>query len=229
MTKEILNFDFLDEYKSQETVQAEARLEYQKATQAARAKVNELNAQYEEVFTSSLKGGKDATAELEAIQAQIDGAKVKVEMAERDERLARKAMQSGSITSVDVVAKYYKEYVPTVRAQHIPSLEDRVKIGRDLIISALEDGMTLQKEYDSDHDEIKDMMRANHSSGKANMLGMVQHPIRSARILKATGITSAVKLALSEIAKTTYGNFPYDYEYIAEAPQVEKTTKKETK
>lgn len=225
MTKEILNFDFLDEYKAQGTARAEATLRYQKATQVARSKVSELTTQYEQTFTKSIQDGKDATKELDAIQTEIDLARTAVERAEREERLARSSMPSELITSVDVVEKYSKEYVPAVRERHIQSLEDRVKIGRDLIISALVDGKALQTDYDSVSEELKDMMHANHSSGKANMLGQVQHPIRSARILKATGITSAVRLAMDEIAKTTYGTYPYDYEYLPEVSQIDGTTK----
>ncbi|WP_312507171.1 hypothetical protein [Lysinibacillus sp.] len=226
---QIKTYELYEQFKKQGEERAEKLHQFQKAASEAKARLRELETQYDQTFMGAVSKGTDATAELDEIMRDIDLQKEVVARREREERLAREAMPAGEITSVDVVDRYVNEYVPQVREQFLPSIEHRLKIGRDLIISALCDGRDLQQDYNGISDIMKEMNLANHKAGKLETLGFAPHPIREATILGEHGITAAVSQALRDIAGVTHGMYPHNYDYLVEVPAKETKKKGEGK
>lgn len=215
------NYELYEQFRKQGQERAEKMLQFQKATSEAVARLRELETQYDQTFMQAVSKGTDATAELDGIMRDIELQKEVVARRTREERLAHEAVPAGEITSVDVVNRYVDEYVPQVREQFLPSIEHRLKVGRDLIISALCDGRDLQREYDGISDTMKELNLANHKAGKLDVLRFAPHPIREAEILGENGITSAVSQALRDVAGVSHGIYPHNYGYLAEVPAQE--------
>lgn len=223
------NYELYEQFKKQNEERAKRIHQYQKSAVEARSRLHELEAQYDHTFMQAVAKGEDAAVELDKITQDIELQKEVVARREREERLAQKAMPEGEITSVDVVNRYVDEYVPQVREQHLPSIESRLKIGRDLIISALCDGRDLQKEYDGISETMKELNLTNHKAGMLDDLGFAPHPIREAKILGEHGITAAVSQALRDIAGVSHGRYPHNYDYLAEVPAKDAKKKGENK
>lgn len=224
MTIKVQDYKLLEDYKKEQQERAEKLMQYQQDAQGARARLHELQTQYEHTFTQSVKDGKDATAELAKIDDDIALQKEVVARRERDLRLAHQAMPDTKITSVDVVEQYKPQFVDKVQAEFVAKVEPKLKMARDLILSAIEDSREYNAAYTGTHEEIRDLVKSNHSSGKTQYYMTQTHPIDEAPIMRARGATGAVRKVLEQVSQFTHGQRPHDYDYVEQAP---KTTEKD--
>lgn len=223
MTIKVHAYKLLEDYKKEQRERAEKLSQYQKDAEGARARLNELQTQYEYTFTQSVKEGKDATAQLAKIDDDIALQKEVVARRERDLRLAHQAMPNTKIDSVEVVEQYKPQFVGDVQSEFISKVEPKLKLARDLILSAIEDGKEYSSAYGDTHEQVKELVTANHSAGKTRYIMSQVHPIDEAYLMGARGTTSAVYKVLEQVSQFTYGQKPHDYQYVEQAP---KTTEK---
>ena len=88
MTIKEHEFKLLQDYRKEGAERAAKRLQYQTNLESARARLSELQTQYEHTFTESVKHGTNATAQLDKIDGDIALQKEVVARRERDLALA---------------------------------------------------------------------------------------------------------------------------------------------
>lgn len=226
MTIKIHDYKLLEDFKKEQRERSEKLMQYQQDAQGAQARLVELKTQYEYTFTQSVKEGKDATAELEKIDRDIEVQHEVVARRERDLRLAYQAIPETKISSVDVVDQYKPQFGDKIQAEFVAKVEPKLKLARDLILSAIEDGREYSGAYTDTHQEIKELLTANHAAGKTRYIMSQSHPIDEAPLMSSRGATSAVRELLEQVSQFTHGQRPSDYKYIDQAP---KTKEKEGK
>ena len=219
----IKDYKMLEDYKKEQAERTKVLAQYQYDFDAARGRLNELQTQYELTFTQSVKEGKDAKSELAKLDDMIALQKEVVARRERDLHLAHRAMPHTKISSVDVVAQYKPQFVDKVQSEFVSKVEPKLTLARDLILSAIEDGKEYSSAYYDTHEQIRELVKSNHSSGKTSYIMSQVHPIDDAYLIGELGTTKAVYKVLEQISQFTYGQRPHDYEYIEQAP---KTTEK---
>lgn len=225
MTIKEHEFTLLQDYKNEGAERATKLAQYQADLTSARARLSELQTQYEVTFTESIKHGTDATAQLAKIDDDIALQKEVVTRRERDARLAHAAMPEGKISSVDVVNEYQNVFVPKVRAEYEPIVDAKLKMARDLLISCIIDHRNGEDAYGYLREEMVEMSRANRAQGKTSVITVIAHPTGSAKVMRSLGVTNGVHEVFSQVSRFTYGHKPNDFEYIAEVPTKTKGAK----
>ncbi|MGA3675799.1 hypothetical protein [Lysinibacillus agricola] len=225
MTIKTHEFKLLQDYKEEGAERVAKRSQYQAELESARARLSELQTQYEYTFTESIKHGTDATAQLAKIDDDIVLQKDVVARRERDARLAHAAMSEGKISSVDVVNEYVDVFVPKVRAEYEPIVDAKLKMARDLLISCIIDHREGEGAYGYLREEIAEISRANRSQGKTREILLVNHPTGTAKVMRSQGAVSGVREVISQVSRFTHGHKPNDFEYIAEVPTKTKGAK----
>ncbi|MEK4081583.1 hypothetical protein [Solibacillus sp. FSL K6-1126] len=227
MTIKIQDYKLLEDFKAEQHERAEKLAQYSIDLQAARARLTELQTQYEVSFTRSVKEGTDISAELAKIDDDIALQKEVVARRERDLRLAQQAMPDTKISPVEVVARYKPDYADGVRKEFEELVNPKLQLARDLILSAIVDGKEYSSAYQPIHQEIAEYVKGNHKQGLTQHIMLQNHPTDNAKIHKAVGVVSGVRKVLEEVSQFTHGQVPYDYKYIDVAPTVKtKTTEK---
>lgn len=230
MTIKIQDYKLLEDFKKEQHERATKLEQYSLDAQAARARLTELQTQYEITFTRSVKEGTDASAELLKIDQDIEVQREVVARRERDLRLAHQAMPETKISSVDVVARYKPDFADGVRTEFEELVNPKLQLARDLILSAIVDGKEYSAAYQPIHEEIAEHVKGNHKRGLTPHIMLQNHPTDNARIHNAVGVVSGVRKVLEEVSQFTHGQKPHDYTYIDVAPTVKtKTTAKDGK
>ncbi|MDM5233505.1 hypothetical protein [Lysinibacillus pakistanensis] len=225
MTIKTHEFKLLQDYREEGAVRAEKHQQYQTDLANARARLSELQTQYEVTFTESVKQGTDATEQLTKIDDDIALQKEVVIRRERDARLAHAAMPEGKISSVDVVNEYVDVFVPKVRAEYEPIVDAKLKMARDLLISCIIDHRDGEDAYGYLREEIAEITRANRSQGKTSESPTIAHPTSTAKVMGRQGAIGGVREVINQISLFTNGHKPNDFEYIAEVPKKTKGAK----
>ena len=225
MTIKLPEFQLLEDYKKEGLERGAKSIQYQQDAESARARLRELETQYESMFTESVKHGKDATAQLAKIDEDIALQKEVIARRERDERLARSAMSDRLISSVDVVNEFQNIFVPKVRAEYEPIVQAKLKMARDLLLSCIIDHREGEAAYGELREEIAEISRANQSQGKTREGTSVSHPTGSANVMRRQGALNGVREVLSQVSLFTHGHKLNDFEYIAEVPTKPKGAK----
>lgn len=218
-------FTLLQDYKNEGAERASKLAQYQADLTSARARLSELQTQYEYTFTESVKHGTDETAQLAKIDDDIALQKEVVTRRERDERLARAAMPEGTISSVDVVDEYQNVFVPKVRSEYEPIVGAKLKMARDLLISCIIDHRNGEDAYGYLREEMVEISRTNRAQGKTSEVTAIAHPTGSAKVMRSLGVINGVHEVLSQVSRFTHGHKPNDFEYIAEVPTKTKGAK----
>lgn len=229
MTIKIHDYKLLEDFKAEQHERAEKLTQYQKDAEGARARLIELQTQYEITFTRSVKEGTDVTAELLKIDQDIETQREVVTRRERDLRLAHQAMPDTKISAVDVVARYKPDFADGVRSEFEELVNPKLQLARDLILSAIVDGKEYSAAYQPLHEEIAEHVKGNHKGGLTREIMLQNHPTDNAKIHKAVGVVSGVRKVLEEVSQFTHGQVPYDYKYIDVAPTVKTKTTKDGK
>lgn len=222
------NYDLLDEYKKQNTERAHKLSFYQEAVTEAKSRLAELQTQYEYTFTQAVAKGEDKTAELAQIDDDIALQKEVVARRERDYNIASQALPVGEITSVDVVTKYRTEFIPKVQAEYKPIVQAKLDLARDLLKSALIDHHTMSNEYSELETELKEMSKANHSTGKTRYWEGTGHPTKNVDFYGRQGVPAAISELFQELvryslrASSVVQDVDADF-YIDAAPKNNKT------
>src|SRR5690606_39074894 len=151
MTIKIHAYKLLEDFKVEQRERAEKLTQYQQDAEGARARLNELQTQYEITFTRSVKEGTDVTAELLTIDQDIETQREVVTRRERDLRLANQAMPDTKISAVDVVARYKPDFADGVRSEFEELVNPKLQLARDLILSAIVDGKEYSAAYQPLH------------------------------------------------------------------------------
>lgn len=220
-------FKLLQEYRN-DGIERAAKLEqYQKDVECARARLSELQTQYEHVFTQSVAEGADVTVQLAKIDEDITLQKEVVARRERDFMLTRKVRDQPKITSVDVVDEFVNAFVPSVRAEYEPIVHTKLKMARDLLISCIIDHRQGEDTYRMLREEIAEMARTNRHTGKSAQLISPDHPTGTANVMESQGAIRGVRKVMEQVVLFTNGRKPTDFEYIAEVPKT--NTKKDGK
>lgn len=212
-------FKIYEDYLKQHAARSEKLGAYQEAVETARHEAVKAKQQYEYFFTESIKSGKDDPARIAELDEKVDATQKALAKAERDHNLAHASLPDVEISSVDVAREFRDVYVPAVRQEIVPGIEAKLKLARDLILSAIEDGRAADIEYREITDAIKEVAKSNHQQGKTQYHEMVGHPTSEARVFGVQGgVTSAARKVLEDVSKFTFGSVPPDYEYVAKAP-----------
>lgn len=225
MTIKEHEFKLLQDYRKEGAERAAKHLQYQTNLESARARLSELQTQYEHTFTDSVKHGTDATAQLDKIDGDIALQKEVVARRERDLALAHAAMPEGTISSVDVVNEYQKVFVPKVRSEYEPIVEAKLKMARDLLLSCIIDHREGEDAYGYLREEIAEISRANRSQGKTSEIEAIAHPTGTAKVMRSQGAVKGVREVINQVSLFTHGHNPNDFEYIAEVPTKTKGAK----
>ncbi|RUL51105.1 hypothetical protein [Lysinibacillus antri] len=222
---QIKEYELLNQYKEQNTKRADALQQYQQALTDAKSRLQELETQYDYTFTTSVSKGEDKAKELDKINDDISLQREVVARREHDYKLANQALPDGDITSVDVVNEYNSTFRKEIQSEYVPLVEDKLKLARDLILSAIMDHREYSAAYSDLSQEMKEITMANHSSGKTSLINPAHHPTDEAHVLGKAGVIKAVQGVLNDVSGFTYGKTPYNFQYIAKAPKLEKGAK----
>lgn len=225
MTFKVHEFQLLQDYREEGAEKAAKLSQYQADLTSACARLSELQAQYERMFTESIKHGTEATAQLDKIDRDIALQKEVVARRERDLSLAHAAMPEGTISSVDVVNEYKNVFVPHVRAEYEPIVQAKLKMARDLLLSCIIDHREGEDAYGHLREEIAEISRANRSQGKTDFIETIDHPTGTAKVMRRQGAVQGVREVMSQVSLFTHGHKPNDFEYIAEVPTKTKGAK----
>lgn len=225
MTIKTHEFKLLQDYKEEGAERAAKHLRYQTDLKNARARLSELQTQYEHTFTESVKHDTDATEQLAKIDDDIALQKEVVARRERDARLAHAAMPEGKISSVDVVDEYQNVFVPQVRAEYEPIVHAKLKMARDLLISCIIDHRDGEDAYGYLREEMVEISKANRYEGKTSGIMSIAHPTGTANVMWSQGAINGVREVYNQVSRFTHGNEPNDFEYIAEVPTKTKGAK----
>ncbi|PJO43816.1 hypothetical protein [Lysinibacillus xylanilyticus] len=225
MTIKAHEFKFLQDYKEEGAERAAKHQQYQTDLESARARLRELQTQYEYTFTESIKHGTDATAQLAKIDDDIALQKEVITRRERDARLAHAAMPEGTISSVDVVKEYVDVFVPKVRAEYEPIVDAKLKMARDLLLSCILDHREGEDSYGYLREEMVEISKANRYQGKTSEIMAIEHPTRSAKVMRSQGAINGVREVFNQVSLFTNGHELNDFEYIAEIPTKTKGAK----
>lgn len=225
MTIKEHEFKLLQDYKEEGAERAAKHQQYQTDLESARARLRELQTQYEYTFTESIKHGTDATAQLAKIDDDIALQKEVITRRERDARLAHAAMPEGKISSVDVVNEYQNVFVPKVRSEYEPIVDAKLKMARDLLISCIIDHREGEDAYGYLREEMVEISRANRSQGKTSEVTAIEHPTGTAKVMRSQGAINGVREVYNQVSLFTHGHELNDFNYIAEIPTKTKGAK----
>lgn len=225
MTIKTHEFKLLQDYREEGAERAAKHQRYQTDLESARARLSELQTQYEHIFTESVKHGTDVTAQLAKIDDDITLQKEVVARRERDKCLAHAAMPEGSISSVDVVKEYVDVFVPKVRSEYEPIVDAKLKMARDLLISCIIDHRNGEDAYGYLREEIAEITRANRSQGKTIESPVINHPTSTANVMQSQGAINGVREVYNQVSLFSHGHELKDFVYIAEVPTKTKGAK----
>ena len=226
MAINVQEYQLLQEFKKEGVERAAKLGQYQADAESARARLAELQTQYEYTFTESVKSGTNATAQLAKIDDDIALQKEVVTRRERDLTLAHRSMPDTNISSVEVVQKYKSEFADGVQAEFEEKVNPKLQLAHNLILSCIDDQREYREAYKDIYREITDLVSANHRAGKTRYIMSQIHPTDHANIFHKNGAISGVRHVLEQVSQYTHGNTPNDYKYIDVAPKTVKTTEK---
>jgi len=216
MKKQPLTFKPLEDYKKANAEYAEkSSAEQAKLTSAKQAYENKV-VEYEQTYMKAVETGKDETAKLIKIDGEIAELKQAYEKASRDYALSKMVITAPQNDTAAIVDEFIKVYKPQVIAEVMDPISERLVLARNLIFSALSDYKDAEETYREITQEVKGLSDYNHKTGVTNALMYVSNPTELVKV-KGTSMTPKqyAQNFVAEYTKTTDGNFPNDYEYIA--------------
>ncbi|USK70192.1 hypothetical protein [Peribacillus asahii] len=150
-------FELYEQYLEQNEGMTAARQRYDQKVAEAEQALNAAKVKLDEVVHAEIASGSDKGKEKAGARKVIEQAEKDVAYAKEERTTANSYFSGpgGSITRPQIVQAYLKEYVPAVKAEHLPEIQARMKQGADLMLSAFYDFTQLKREYHDIHTDIK--------------------------------------------------------------------------
>lgn len=157
-----------EQYLEQGKDLAAARERYNQKVEAAQQSISEAKSKLDDIIQAEMVSGVEKTAEKAAARKAIEQAETELVYAEEERTIAHSHFSGpgGNITRAEIVQSYLNEYVPTVKSDHLPSIQQRMKQGADLILSAFHDFNSLKRDYREIQDEIYELSDHATKSGE---------------------------------------------------------------
>jgi len=171
-------FELYEQYIQQNEGIAKARKAYDEKVKAAEQALADAKAKLGEIVHVEITTGAQKTKDKAAARKAVEQAEKDVAQAKEERQAAYKYFSGagGSITRSQVVQAYLNEYVPSVKAEHLPVIQDRMKQGIDLILSAFYDFQQLKREYEAISREVKVIDRAAVRHGEQKVSFAIPNP-----------------------------------------------------
>lgn len=171
-------FDKLTAFRAQGQAKATAKRAYYDKVEAAKAALTAAQIEADEIMALAISAGTDKSAEQAVAQAKIEQAEKDVQIAQETAAKASQHIdaQPDEIKAVDVVEAYMSDYVPSVQAEHMPSIKARMKQGQDLILSAYHDFHKLQREYRGLANEVNSLDEHANKMGQKSSVYSLTNP-----------------------------------------------------
>lgn len=160
-------FETYEQYLEQGKDLAAARERYNKKVEAAQQSITEAKSKLDEIIQAEMLSGVEKKAEKTAARKAIQQAEADLAYAEEERTIAHSHFSGpgGTITKSEIVQSYLNDYVPTVKSEHLPSIQQRMKQGADLILSAFHDFNSLKRDYRDIQMEIHEINDIAAKSG----------------------------------------------------------------
>jgi hypothetical protein len=212
-------FELYEQYLQQNEGIAKARKAYDDKVKAAEQALADAKAKLDEIVHTEITTGAQKTKDKAAARKAVEEAEKDLAQAKQERQAAYKYFSGagGSITRPQVVQAYLNEYVPAVKAEHLPAIQERMKQGIDLILSAFYDFQQLKREYEVISRDIKEIDRAAVKNGEQRVSYAIPNPF--GRVVDSGINIPKLVSQLDEIAKGS--------ELPAEATYYEKPLKGE--
>jgi hypothetical protein len=172
----MLKFDLFEKYLDEQENAKAARQKFLDRESEAMENYVAAKYKYENTLATSIREGKDLSAELDALDQSIQDTKT-IYARRKQEAEASGRFRSGTIKPIDVVNAFNKDYKSKVQADVLPSIYERVELGRNLILSALLDYNKAKSEYQGITYEIKELADAAKQSGETPYYLTVINPV----------------------------------------------------
>ncbi|GER71324.1 hypothetical protein BpJC7_26270 [Weizmannia acidilactici] len=171
-------FELYEQYLKQNEGIAKARKAYDDKVKAAEQALADAKAKLDEVVHVEITTGAQKTKDKAAARKAVEEAEKDLAQTKQEREAAYKYFSGagGSITRPQVVQAYLNEYVPSVKAEHLPVIQERMKQGIDLILSAFYDFQQLKREYKDISREVKEIDRAAVRYGEQKVSYAIPNP-----------------------------------------------------
>ncbi|WP_019722275.1 hypothetical protein [Heyndrickxia coagulans] len=171
-------FELYEQYLKQNEGIAKARKAYDDKVKAAEQALADAKAKLDEIVHTEITTGAQKTKDKAAARKAVDEAEKDAAQAKQERQAAYKYFSGagGSITRPQVVQAYLNEYVPAVKSEHLPVIQERMKQGIDLILSAFYDFQQLKREYEDISREVKEIDRAAVRYGEQKVSYVIPNP-----------------------------------------------------
>lgn len=222
------NFQLLEDYKVQGKADQESRRKYDEKVAEAEQALTDAKIKLDEVVHAEISTGTEKKTEKTAARKAIEQAEKDVAYAKEEQSIANAhftGKRDGDITPGQIVQAYLTEYAPSVKADHLPEIQARIKQGGDLLLSALHDFAQLRREYHDIKETIKSVNDAAVRSGEQSSSYYIANPFDD---LSDSGI-DINKLAYQLQTIDGGGKLPDGATYIEKAFVPEEATTKEAK
>ncbi|MFD0827104.1 hypothetical protein ACT8ZR_15805 [Neobacillus sp. M.A.Huq-85] len=209
----MLKFDLYEQYLQEQENAKAARQKFLDRESEAMENYVAAQYKYENTLAACIREGKDPSEELDALDQAVQDTKT-IYLRRKQETEASGRYISGSIKPGDVVKAFNAGYKGKVTNSILPSIEERVEMGRNLILSAMLDYFQALQEYRPITDEMKELAIAARENGETSAYIAVENPIlknadfdgRAQVVNKVLGVPSDVinvesKLRLPENAE----------------------------
>lgn len=172
-----IEFDVYEQYLAEGKLQAEAVGAFRAREQEANQVHAALRAEYQQKIEESVKTGKDATAELDALDAKIMEAERTLSRRKAEYAAARAAKGGQTTTAIDVINAYRSDYMPQVRQAVMEPFNKRMQKARALMLSAVVDLYQAEDDYSDIYEQVKAVSKAAHDSGETDVYYALSKPV----------------------------------------------------
>lgn len=178
MTKQYVakKFTQLEEWKERAAEQQQRRAEITENVTRLKAEHKLKQAEYDALFKAGVESGKPNAKQLEKLDSEIDALAIKIQKAERDQALFFAAQPDNNGELPAIVEAFRTEYTAKAR-EELRDIERKLQAGVGLILSARQDHQALQVAYRDITNEVADISKGNHTTGRTSAWMSVSNPV----------------------------------------------------
>ncbi|PJN90590.1 hypothetical protein [Bacillus sp. mrc49] len=161
-------FELYEQYLEQGIEIQEARQRYDEKVEQAENNLTAAKIKLDEVVHIEIQSGIDKSKEKSTARKAIEQADKELGYANEERAIAHGHFSGpgGNITRAEIVQAYIYDYIPSVKSEYLPSIQERMKQGADLMLSAFYDFNALRREYHEIQSEIKDVNDSAQNMGE---------------------------------------------------------------
>ncbi|MDW0110455.1 hypothetical protein [Sporosarcina aquimarina] len=163
-----IEFNTYEDYLTQNTERAQAVDKFRQRERDALQAHAELKAEYEKVIADSVASGKDATKQLDALDAKIAEAE-RVYIRRQQELAVAHAAKPTGLKTTDVI-EAQREWAGKVDAEHVAPFLEKMQKARELIAEAVGEFNDAEREYGGYIEEIKHVYKTARANGDTRSL-----------------------------------------------------------